>query len=128
MVDETDEEPTNVLGEPLKPCCSNPETGFYRDGTCRTGPRDRGNHTVCAVMTEEFLNYTAAQGNDLSTARPEMNFPGLEPGDRWCLCAPRWKEAHEAGKAPPVILEACDQKTLEFVDLETLQSYEIAQA
>lgn len=96
-------------------------TGFYRNGCCDTGPEDLGVHTVCAVMTEAFLEFSAAQGNDLSTPRPEFGFPGLKPGDRWCLCADRWAEADAAGKAPAVVLEATHEKTLEVVDLERLK-------
>ena len=100
-----------------------PMTGFRRDGHCRMGPGDRGVHTVCVVMTEEFLKFSKEAGNDLSTPRPEYQFPGLVPGDRWCLCAERWKEAFEAGSAPPVILEATHVATLEFVDREDLQGH-----
>jgi uncharacterized protein (DUF2237 family) len=122
---EEDEEPRNVFGEPLETCSLDPETGFYRDGTCRTGFRDRGNHVVCAEMTEEFLEFTKAQGNDLSTPRPDWNFPGLEPGDTWCLCAARWKEALEAHKAPPVYLEATEESALEIVSMEMLKPFAI---
>lgn len=114
---------TNIFGQPLKPCCHDPQTGFYRDGYCRTDQFDSGRHVVCAVMTEEFLDFTRQQGNDLSTPRPEYDFPGLKPGDGWCLCALRWKEALYAGCAPPVILEACHQKALNFVTLEELQAH-----
>lgn len=114
---------TNVLGGPLQECSSNPMTGFYRDGCCNTGPRDRGNHVVCAKMTEAFLRFTKAQGNDLSTPRPEFNFPGLVPGDRWCLCADRWQEALDANVAPPVVLAATHEKALETVSLETLRAH-----
>lgn len=112
--------PNNVLGTNLIACCYEPKTGFYRDGFCRTGPQDISKHTVCAIMTEEFLSYTKAQGNDLITPMPLYQFPGLKPGDKWCLCASRWKQAAKAGVAPPVILEATDQKTLEIVDFNTL--------
>lgn len=95
-------------------------TGFYRDGCCHTGPDDRGRHVVCAVMTEEFLAYTKAQGNDLSTPRPEFRFPGLKPGDQWCLCALRWREAYLAGVAPLVVLEATHEKVLDYVRMEDL--------
>ncbi len=95
-------------------------TGFYRDGCCHTGPADQGRHVVCAVMTEEFLAFTKAQGNDLSTPRPEYHFPGLKPGDHWCLCALRWREAHEAGVAPLVVLEATHEKVLDYVRMEDL--------
>jgi len=110
----------NVFGTPLKPCSMNPLTGFYRDGNCKTGADDHGSHTVCAVMTEEFLRFSFDRGNDLITPMPEYRFPGLGPGDRWCLCALRWKEAYLAGAAPEVILEATHEKTLEILDLEDL--------
>ena len=113
----------NVLGERLDPCCFAPQTGFYRDGYCRTGPQDLGRHIVCAELTLEFLEFTRAAGNDLSTPRPEFVFPGLRPGDRWCLCALRWKEAFDAGCAPPVILEACHQRVLDLIPLEALQAH-----
>jgi hypothetical protein len=118
----------NVLGEPLESCCQNPETGFYRDGYCRTGPQDHGDHVICAMMTKEFLEFTKAQGNDLTTPMPQYNFPGLEAGDRWCLCAGRWKEAMEAGKAPPVFLEATEESALEVVDLEKLKRFTVAKS
>lgn len=114
---------TNVLGEPLQPCSTAPTTGFYRDGHCRTGPRDWGQHVVCAEMTGEFLRYTKKQGNDLMTPRPAMNFPGLEPGDRWCLCAGRWKEALAADVAPPVVLAATEETALNVVSLDTLRAH-----
>jgi len=115
--------PENVLGGDLATCSTDPMTGYYRDGCCNTGPRDRGTHTVCAVMTEAFLSFTKSRGNDLSTPRPAYNFPGLNPGDRWCLCASRWKEAADEGVAPPVVLEATHEKTLSIVSLETLQNH-----
>jgi uncharacterized protein (DUF2237 family) len=124
MDSNTDHGPTNVLGEPLQPCCFAPTTGFYRDGYCRTGPGDHGLHTVCAEMTEEFLLFSAERGNDLMTPREELAFPGLKPGDRWCLCVTRWTEALEAGIAPPVILEATHSSVLEFADLADLKSHE----
>jgi uncharacterized protein (DUF2237 family) len=117
----------NVLGEPMSPCSEAPMTGFERDGFCRALARDPGRHEVCAVMTEAFLTFTRAQGNDLSTPRPELNFPGLDPGDRWCLCVPRWVEAHEAGVAPPVVLEATNADVLADVSLETLEEYAAAE-
>ncbi|PSP53592.1 DUF2237 domain-containing protein [Halobacteriales archaeon QH_7_68_42] len=113
----------NVLGEPLAPCSEDPMTGFERDGFCRALARDPGRHEVCAVMTEEFLTFTRAQGNDLTTPRPRLNFPGLEPGDRWCLCVPRWVEAREAGVAPPVVLDATNADVREDVPLETLRTH-----
>ena len=113
----------NVLGSNLKPCSTAPMTGFYRDGCCNTGQGDFGVHTVCAEMSEAFLSYTRAQGNDLSTPAPIYNFPGLQPGDRWCLCASRWKEAYEDGVAPKVILEATHEATLQSIPLKYLQEY-----
>jgi len=113
----------NVFGEPLHQCCTFPLTGFERDGFCHTGPHDRGVHVVCAQMTEDFLAYTRAQGNDLSTPAPMYGFPGLKPGDRWCLCAARWAEAERAGVAPLIDLEATQEKALEFVSLELIQKY-----
>lgn len=106
----------NVLGEALQGCSDDPLTGFYRDGFCHTGESDTGTHVVCAEMTAEFLEYTASRGNDLSTPRPQWMFPGLKPGDRWCLCALRWKEALDAGMAPAVVLEATHIGVLEYVD------------
>lgn len=111
----------NVLGGPLAVCSTSPMTGFFRDGCCNTGPDDTGVHTVCAVMTEAFLAFTKSRGNDLSTPRPEWNFPGLKPGDRWCLCAARWLEAYEAGAAPMVALDATHEGTLRTVPLEALR-------
>ena len=115
--------PTNVLGGALQECGRDPVTGFYRNGCCETGPGDVGTHVVCAVMTTEFLAFTLARGNDLSTARPEFRFPGLEPGDRWCLCASRWREALEAGVAPPVVLEATHARALDVVSLADLRTH-----
>ena len=112
----------NVLGGTLEPCSVVPLTGFYRDGCCNTGPEDAGSHTVCAVMTAEFLAFSRAMGNDLSTPLPQFGFPGLKPGDRWCLCALRWKEAFEAGLAPPVVLQATHERALDAVTLEKLKS------
>ncbi len=110
----------NVLKGSLQECSCDPMTGFYRDGKCRTGPGDTGSHVVCAIMTKEFLEFTRSRGNDLSTPMPYFNFPGLKPGDRWCLCASRWKEAYRAGVAPPVILEATHEKVLDFLSFEAL--------
>lgn len=112
----------NVLGGQLAPCGFVPLTGFWRDGHCRTGGEDVGVHGVCAVMTDEFLTYSASVGNDLSTPRPELGFGGLVAGDRWCLCAGRWQEAYEAGVAPPVVLEATHALALEFSSLEALRA------
>jgi hypothetical protein len=115
----------NVLGEPLQACSTDPMTGFYRDGCCHTGPEDLGVHVVCAEMTDEFLTFTKAQGNDLSTPRPSLNFPGLTPGDRWCLCAARWQEALEAGAAPPVVLAGTHENALQIVGLDALKAHAI---
>ena len=113
----------NVLGETLEPCSSRPLTGFYRNGCCDTGPEDRGQHTVCAVMTAEFLAMSKYLGNDLSTPRPEFGFAGLKPGDRWCLCASRFLQAHEEGAAPQVHLAATHLRTLDVVPLAVLQAH-----
>jgi uncharacterized protein (DUF2237 family) len=113
----------NVLGKPLATCSEDPMTGFYRDGCCNTGAEDMGLHLVCTVVTEEFLEFSKARGNDLSTPMPQYAFPGLVEGDRWCLCVLRWKEALEAGMAPKVVLAATHISTLEFVDLEDLTKY-----
>ena len=118
----------NVLGESLQACCTDPMTGFYRDGHCHTGPDDRGVHVVCAVMTEDFLTYTKAQGNDLSTPRPQYNFPGLKPGDGWCLCAARWMEAYEAEVAPPVKLDATHEKALDIIPRDVLEAHAVTDA
>ncbi len=115
----------NVLGTELQPCSTDPLTGFYRDGCCKTGGDDSGVHTVCALMTEEFLAFTAEMGNDLSTPQPAFGFAGLEPGDQWCLCASRWKEAFDRGIAPPVSLAATHMATLEYVSLEELKAHAI---
>ena len=114
---------TNILGTPLKCCCKDPLTGYYRDGYCRTGPGDHGLHTVCAVMTDEFLQFSAMRGNDLVTPVPEYHFPGLVAGDRWCLCVSRWAEALEAGCAPLVDLEATHSSAIAFVDLADLKAH-----
>jgi hypothetical protein len=115
----------NVLGEELVPCSLDPVTGFFRNGCCETGPHDVGMHTVCAVMTAEFLEFSKAVGNDLSTPRPDLGFAGLKPGDRWCLCAPRWKEALDAGAAPQVVLESTHEETLAIVPLGVLKDYAV---
>ncbi len=107
----------NIFGEKLKSCSTDPVTGFYRNGCCETGPQDSGRHFVCAVMTDEFLEFSRLQGNDLITALPQYNFPGLKEGDRWCLCALRWKEAFDAGKAPEIILEATNEKVLKIIEM-----------
>jgi uncharacterized protein len=115
----------NVLGGDLGCCCEQPATGFFRDGYCHTGPQDVGSHTVCAQMTAEFLAFSAARGNDLSTPVPQFMFPGLRPGDRWCLCVARWKEAADAGVAPPVLLVATHERALEVVTLDQLKRHAI---
>ena len=116
-------EATNVLGTKLETCCTSPMTGYYRDGKCNTGGGDLGAHIVCAQLTEEFLQFTKSNGNDLSTPVPEFQFPGLKPGDCWCLCASRWKEAMDAGCAPPVVLTATHALTLEYVSLDELKQH-----
>ena len=118
-----DETARNVLGTELAPCSLDPLTGFYRNGCCETGPEDIGMHTVCAVMTAGFLRFSMSAGNDLSTPRPEFGFAGLRPGDRWCLCAPRWKEALDAGAAPRVVLEATHEEVLAIAPLGVLKDY-----
>lgn len=113
----------NVLGGPLETCSTDPMTGYFRDGCCNTDVTDGGTHTVCAIMTDAFLEFSKARGNDLSTPRPEFQFPGLKSGDRWCLCATRWKEAFTAGKAPNVVLEATHAETLGYVKLSELEEH-----
>ncbi len=115
-------EPLNVLGTPLVPCSYDPLTGYFRDGCCQTDERDQGSHVICAKVTQAFLDFSRQRGNDLITPRPDYRFPGLKAGDRWCLCALRWKEAYEAGVAPKVILESTHSRALEYVTLEQLQS------
>ncbi|MDS0258958.1 DUF2237 domain-containing protein [Haloarcula sp. S1CR25-12] len=117
------ESETNVLGGELSACSMGPTTGFMRDGYCYPLQRDPGRHEICAVMTDDFLQYSKAQGNDLVTPRPELDFPGLTPGDHWCVCVPRWIEAHEAGHAPPVVLDATSEDVLDDVSMETLREY-----
>ena len=113
----------NVLGGELETCCTSPMTGFYRDGKCSTGAGDIGSHIVCAQVTEEFLAFTKSRENDLITAVPAFDFPGLKPGDRWCLCASRWKEALDAGVAPPVVLSATHALAVEYVSLDELKQH-----
>ena len=132
MFDQTPEEgrpgrapSINVLGGPLQPCSAEPLTGFYRDACCNTGREDMGLHTVCTVMTAEFLAFSKARGNDLSTPMPQYGFAGLKPGDRWCLCAARWKEALDAGSAPQVVLEATHAVTLQIVSLDDQKKYAV---
>lgn len=115
----------NVLGTEIVPCSIDPMTGFYRNGCCDTGAQDVGLHIICVQVTEDFLSFSAAVGNDLSTPNPMYQFPGLKPGDRWCLCALRWKEAYENGMAPKVVLESTHMSMLEFMDLEVLQSHAV---
>ena len=112
----------NVLGGELQPCSYDPLTGYFRDGCCNTRDDDIGTHVICVKVTAEFLSYSKKRGNDLSTPRPEYRFHGLNPGDRWCLCATRWVQAHEAGVAPPVVLEATHERALDHVPIETLHS------
>ncbi|MCU0227990.1 MAG: DUF2237 domain-containing protein [Bryobacterales bacterium] len=113
----------NVMGGNLLTCCTSPMTGFFRNGKCDTNEEDAGMHVVCAILTDEFLEYSKAQGNDLITPRPQWGFPGLKAGDKWCLCAARWKEAYEAGVAPKVLLEATHQNALQVVPLDALKRY-----
>ena len=115
----------NVFGEVLIPCSFEPLTGFYRDGCCSTGEEDRGKHTVCAVMTEDFLSFSKANGNDLSTPMEEFGFPGLKAGDRWCLCVERWVEAWEAGSAPKVIMQSTEESALNYAPMEILKEFAI---
>ncbi|MBX0294325.1 DUF2237 family protein [Haloarcula nitratireducens] len=118
------ESESNVRGEELEPCGTDPMTGAMRDGYCYPLQRDPGRHEICAVMTEEFLQYSKGQGNDLVTPRPDLDFPGLEPGDHWCVCVPRWMEAESDDRAPPVVLEATSEDVLEDVPLSTLEAHE----
>ena len=115
----------NVFGKELEMCCEDPETGFFRNGMCDTCREDQGVHTVCILATEDFLIFSKSVGNDLSTPHPEFEFPGLKPGDRWCLCALRWQEAYEQGKAPPVFLESTHERTLKLVEFNLLQQYAV---
>lgn len=121
----SEEQQKNVFGDPIASCSEAPVTGFYRNGCCDTGPEDVGSHTICAVMTEEFLTFSKSVGNDLSTPIPSYGFPGLKAGDRWCLCAARWKEALENDAAPRVVLSATNEAALEIVPLEDLKRYAI---
>lgn len=115
----------NVLGGPLTVCSDDPVTGFFRTGCCHTGPQDQGVHTVCAIMTADFLAFSKRSGNDLSTPHPEFGFAGLKPGDRWCLCAARWKDAYDAGKAPKLVLAATHERTLTIVPLDALKAHAV---
>ncbi|EAQ42266.1 hypothetical protein MED152_06090 [Polaribacter sp. MED152] len=114
----------NVLNQPLQCCCTSPLTGFYRDGFCKTGVQDYGTHTVCAIVTDDFLEYSLSRGNDLITPIPQWNFPGLKPGDHWCLCISRWLQAEKVGKAPFIKLEATHIKSLDYCSLDLLKKYE----
>ncbi|MGB5983576.1 MAG: DUF2237 domain-containing protein [Nonlabens sp.] len=115
----------NILNKPLQSCCTNPMTGYWRDGYCRTASEDQGTHVICAVMTDKFLEYTKSRGNDLSTPIPAYDFPGLKAGDKWCLCVLRWLEAEKAGKAPKIDLEATDLKALDYTSIEKLKEYAV---
>ncbi len=115
----------NIFGDKIEACCHDPVTGYFRDGFCNTDEHDFGSHVVCAEITEDFLTFSKAMGNDLSTPRPEFNFPGLKEGDRWCLCALRWKEAYDAGVAPRVYLESCHLNALSYVTKEQLEEFAV---
>jgi hypothetical protein len=115
----------NVFGEPLQDCSDVPKTGFFRDGCCNTSPQDVGSHTVCVEVTQDFLEFSRFRGNDLTTPHPEFQFPGLKPGDRWCLCAARWLEAHKSGMAPRVLLRGTHSRALEIVPLELLKKFAV---
>ena len=115
----------NIFGDEIEACCHDPMTGYFRDGFCNTDEHDHGSHVVCAVMTYDFLEFSKSKGNDLTTPRPEFNFPGLKEGDRWCLCALRWKEAYDAGVAPKVYLESCHFNSLNFVTKEQLEEHAV---
>ena len=117
------EKAKNILGDDLHPCCTDPLTGFHRDGFCNTNHLDHGRHVVCAIVTEEFLSFTKSRGNDLSTPRPEYDFPGLKPGDGWCLCALRWLEAYHADLAPPIKVQATHEKALEYISKDILLAF-----
>ena len=117
--------PKNVLGGPLRACCTEPITGFYRTGFCEIGPEDLGVHAVCIVATDDFLTFSKSAGNDLSTPRPEFNFPGIKEGDKWCLCASRWAEAYDNGMAPQLVLSATHEGMLDYVPIEVLRQYAV---
>ena len=123
MIEDTIAQSLNVFGQPLELCCDNPKTGFYRDGYCKTDTLDFGKHTVCAIVSNEFLAFSKSKGNDLTRAYPGYNFPGLVAGDHWCLCVSRWLEAYHSNVAPQVILEACHEKTLDYVSLSVLKKF-----
>jgi uncharacterized protein (DUF2237 family) len=115
----------NVLGEKLESCCQNPKTGFFRDGFCNTDYEDSGLHTVCIIATQEFLAYSKAVGNDIGSPMPEYDFPGIRPGNKWCLCAGRWLEAYRDGKAPPVVLESTHEETLAVIPLDFMKEFQV---
>ena len=119
------DESVNVFGEVLETCCDNPTTGFFRDGCCNTSDQDVASHTVCVQVSRDFLEFSRSRGNDLSTPMPEFEFPGLRPGDRWCLCAARWLEAHAAGMAPRVVLKGTHRRALEIVPLRILREFSV---
>ena len=120
------EPPVNVLGTPLQSCSMDPRTGWFRDGCCNTDANDHGSHTVCAKVTQDFLEYLVVRGNDLITPRPEFGFPGLRPGDQWCVCAASWRQAHQVGKGCPVVLESTHEAALRIVPLEELMAHSLA--
>ncbi len=119
-------ESKNVFGKELIPCSHDPKTGFFRDGCCNTSHEDQGMHTVCVVLTDDFLEFSKAKGNDLITPNPNYGFPGLKTGDKWCLCAPRWVEAYKEGKAPQVVLESTHEETLAIIPLEVLKEFSVS--
>ena len=125
MIEDAKDADLNVIGTPLELCGEEPVTGFYRDGNCSTGDQDAGRHTVCTRVTQEFLEFSKEKGNDLTTPMPDYGFPGLKPGDQWCVCAMRWKEAYEAGKAAPVLIRATHARTLKIVSLDVLKAHAI---
>lgn len=128
MANTPPQDAKNVYGDPLMTCCMDPVTGFYRNGKCMTGQEDYGTHIVCAMLTDEFLEYSKSKGNDLITSKPEFNFPGLKAGDLWCLCIARWIEAQRDGVAPPIRLESTHIKALDYMTLEVLELYSIAKS
>ena len=121
----SEEEQLNIFNEPLEACSFDPVTGFFRSGCCETSEQDKGSHTVCAIMTEEFLKFSKSKGNDLSTPVPAFDFPGLNSGDRWCLCAVRWLEAYEAGSAPSIIARATHRRALEIIPMEAMKEFSL---
>ena len=121
----SEEDQLNIFNEPLEACSFDPVTGFFRSGCCETSEQDTGSHTVCAIMTEEFLTFSKSKGNDLSTPVPAFDFPGLNSGDRWCLCAARWLEAYEAGSAPSIIARATHRRALEIIPMEAMKEFSL---